>query len=116
MRYDCADPSVWPTYRFPENWQILHDETSPTTPFAIPEFQGGSGTGWGPGSVNQDGCNALVNEESVRILYKNNYSFGVKLLNICMNIEVLVGPVTRTHADLSLRFSDRHDLRRHKLG
>lgn len=29
-------------------------------------------------------CNALVNEESVRILYKNNYSFGVKIQNIYM--------------------------------
>lgn len=84
MRYDCADPSTWPTYRFPRNWQILHEQTSPTTPFAIPEFQGGSGTGWGPGSVNQDMCNALVNEESVRVLFKNNYSFGVKLMNIYM--------------------------------
>ena len=29
-------------------------------------------------------CNALVNEESVRVLYKNKYRFGVKLLNIYM--------------------------------
>jgi hypothetical protein len=79
MRYDCAHPSIWPTYRFPRDWQIMHEETSLSTPFAIPEFQGGSGTGWGPDSVNQDGCNALVNEESVRVLYKNNYSFGVRI-------------------------------------
>lgn len=84
MRYDCADPATWPTYRFPRNWEILHQQTSPSTPFAIPEFQGGSGTGWGPGSLNQDMCNALVNEESVRVLFKNNYSFGAKLLNIYM--------------------------------
>lgn len=84
MRYDCADPTVWPTIRFPFNWEILHEQTSPTTPFAIPEFQGGSDSGWGPGSVNQNWCNALVNEESVRVLYKNNYSFGVKLMNIYM--------------------------------
>ncbi|KAH9838166.1 putative beta-galactosidase E [Teratosphaeria destructans] len=84
MRYDCAHPDIWPTYRFPRDWDTLHQNTSPSTPFVIAEFQGGSGTGWGPDSVNQDGCNALVNEESVRVLFKNNYSFGVKLLNIYM--------------------------------
>ena len=65
MRYDCgyifgsmnfygwllifdtgAHPTVWPTYRFPYNWQVLHKQESPTTPFAIAEFQGGSGEGW----------------------------------------------------------------------
>ena len=68
MRYDCAHPHIWPNVRFPRDWQIMHEEQSPTTPFAIPEFQGGSGTGWGLDSVTQDKCNALVNEESVRVL------------------------------------------------
>jgi hypothetical protein len=48
----------------------------------VAEFQGGSGTGWG--TVNQEGCNALVNQESVRVLWKNNYSFGIKIFNIYM--------------------------------
>ncbi|KAF2092799.1 putative beta-galactosidase E [Rhizodiscina lignyota] len=82
LRYDCAHPEVWPTIRFPVGWQTLHEEQSPSTPFAIPEFQGGTGTGWG--GVDQDMCNALVNMEAVRVMYKNNYSFGVKLLNIYM--------------------------------
>ena len=63
---------------------VTHEEESPTTPLSILVFQAGSGTGWGPDGLNQDMCNALVNEESVRVLYKNNYSFGVKLLNIYM--------------------------------
>ncbi|KAG0157680.1 hypothetical protein PDIDSM_4865 [Penicillium digitatum] len=82
MRYDCANPSVWPTYRFPYDWQVTHKQQSPTTPFAIAEFQGGSGEGWG--GVAQDMCGQLVNEEAVRVLYKNNYSFGVKIFNIYM--------------------------------
>lgn len=41
-----GDPTVWPTYRFPQNWQSVHEQESPTTPFAIAEFQGGSGEGW----------------------------------------------------------------------
>ena len=84
MRYDCAHPHIWPNVRFPRDWQIFHEQQSPTTPFSIPEFQGGSGTGWGPDSVTQDLCNSLVNQESVRVLFKNNYSFGVKLLSIYM--------------------------------
>ena len=62
MRYDCntplscftepqlmptgADYYIWPTIRFNQTWQISHQINSPTTPFAIAEFQGGSGTGW----------------------------------------------------------------------
>lgn len=60
----------------------MHEQYSPNTPFFVAEFQGGSGTGWG--SVNQDGCNALVNQESVRVLWKNNYSFAIKMFNIYM--------------------------------
>ncbi|KAI0886184.1 glycoside hydrolase family 35 protein [Annulohypoxylon maeteangense] len=82
MRYDCAHPDVWPKIRWPENWQIMHQKHSPNTPFFIAEFQGGSGTGFG--SVNADACNALVNQESVRVLWKNNYSFAIKIFNIYM--------------------------------
>ncbi|KAI1391999.1 glycoside hydrolase family 35 protein [Hypoxylon trugodes] len=82
LRYDCAHPDVWPKIRWPENWQNLHEQYSPNTPFFVAEFQGGSGTGFG--SVNADACNALVNEESVRVLWKNNYGFGIKLFNVYM--------------------------------
>lgn len=82
VRYDCSQPDVWPTYRWPTNWQTLHNEQSPSTPFSIPEFQGGTGTSWG--GVSQDQCAALVGPEALRVFYKNNYSFGVKLLNIYM--------------------------------
>lgn len=82
MRYDCAHPDVWPKIRWPENWQITHEQYSPNTPFFVAEFQGGSGTGFG--SVNADACNALVNQESVRVLWKNNYSFAIKIFNVYM--------------------------------
>ncbi|KAJ5938139.1 hypothetical protein N7454_004481 [Penicillium verhagenii] len=82
LRYDCANPSVWPTYEFPHSWQTLHEQQSPTTPFTIAEFQGGSGEGWG--GVLEEMCGELLNEEAVRVVYKNNYSFGVKLFNIYM--------------------------------
>ncbi|KAJ5166752.1 uncharacterized protein N7482_005533 [Penicillium canariense] len=82
LRYDCAHPTVWPTYRFPYDWQVVHERESPGTPFAIGEFQGGSGEGWG--GVIEEKCGELVNEEAARVVYKNNYSFGVKLFNIYM--------------------------------
>ncbi|KAJ5682182.1 hypothetical protein N7462_005347, partial [Penicillium macrosclerotiorum] len=62
LRYDCANPTTWPTYRFPYNWQVIHELESPNTPFTIAEFQGGSGGGWG-GFVEEK-CAELVNEEA----------------------------------------------------
>ncbi|PLB53273.1 putative beta-galactosidase E [Aspergillus steynii IBT 23096] len=82
MRYDCGNPYVWPTYRFPRDWQLTHRNHSPETPFAIMEFQGGSGGGWE--GVNEDQCAILVNNEAVRVVNKNNYGFGVKIFNIYM--------------------------------
>ncbi|KAL4888053.1 putative beta-galactosidase E [Aspergillus ambiguus] len=82
MRYDCGNPYVWPTYRFPRDWQLTHQENSPSTPFAIMEFQGGSGGGWG--GVAEDQCAILVNNEAVRVVNKNNYGFGVSIFNIYM--------------------------------
>jgi len=34
-----ANPSIWPTYRWPTNWQLSHQDFSNSTPFAVPEFQ-----------------------------------------------------------------------------
>jgi predicted nucleic acid-binding Zn ribbon protein len=36
------------------------------------------------GGVVQDKCGELVNAEAARVVYKNNYSFGVKIFNIYM--------------------------------
>ncbi|KAI1778919.1 hypothetical protein F4818DRAFT_233116 [Hypoxylon cercidicola] len=60
----------------------MHEKYSSNTPFFVAEFQGGSGTSFG--SVNADACNALVHQESVRVLRKNNYDFAIKIFNICM--------------------------------
>ncbi|CZR61388.1 probable beta-galactosidase [Phialocephala subalpina] len=82
FRYDCAHPYVWPTYRFPTGWQTNHTAFSPSTPFTIMEFEGGSGDGWG--GVGEDMCAILVNNEGIRVLFKNNYSFGVTIFNTYM--------------------------------
>ena len=36
------------------------------------------------GGVGEDKCAILVNAESVRVFFKNNYSFGVAIFNAYM--------------------------------
>lgn len=82
LGFDCANPSVWPDGRLPTNWRDVHMKQSPTTPYSIVEFQGGSFDPWGgPGF---DKCSALVGAEFERVFYKQLYSFGVTVLNIYM--------------------------------
>ncbi|KAI1472481.1 uncharacterized protein F4812DRAFT_464597 [Daldinia caldariorum] len=57
----------------------MHREYSTSTPFFIAEFKDGAGTGFG--SVNANECNALINQEAVRILWKSNCTFAIKTFN-----------------------------------
>jgi beta-galactosidase GanA len=82
LGFDCANPTTWPSGKLPTNWKSLHQQQSPTTPYSIVEFQGGSFDPWGgPG---WDKCVTLVNAEFERVFYKNLYSFGVTVFNIYM--------------------------------
>jgi len=42
LGFDCAKPTQWPDGALPTNYRTLHLEQSPTTPYSIVEFQGGS--------------------------------------------------------------------------
>ena len=77
-----ANPSVWPDNALPFNFRMLHEEQSPTTPYSIVEFQGGSFDPWGGSGFTE--CTTLLNQEFERVFYKNDYSFGVTLFNIYM--------------------------------
>jgi hypothetical protein len=80
--FDCANPTVWPDGKLPTNWRALHLQQSPTTPYSIVEFQGGSFDPWGgPG---WDKCSVLVGSEFERVFYKNLYGFGMTVFNIYM--------------------------------
>lgn len=57
-------------------------EDSPTTPYLIPEFQGGSFDP--PGGVGFEKCANLLNMEFERVFYKNNYASGITILNLYM--------------------------------
>ena len=82
LGFDCANPTTWPNGQIPTNYHTLHLQQSPSTPFAIVEFQGGSFDPWGgPGFAK---CQILLNSEFERVFYKNDYSFGVTIFNIYM--------------------------------
>lgn len=46
LGFDCANPTVWPG-SLPDYFHASHELQSPSTPYAIPEFQGGSFDPWG---------------------------------------------------------------------
>ncbi|PKY08982.1 beta-galactosidase [Aspergillus campestris IBT 28561] len=82
LGFDCANPSVWPKGNLPTDWRATHLEQSPSTPYSLVEFQAGAFDPWGgPGF---DNCAALVNHEFERVFYKNDFSFGVAILNLYM--------------------------------
>ncbi|KAI9761011.1 MAG: hypothetical protein M4579_001274 [Chaenotheca gracillima] len=82
LGFDCANPYTWPEGSIPTNWRQLHEEESPNTPYGIQEFQAGSFDPWG--GLGFDQCATLLNQEFERVFYKNDVSFGVRMLNLYM--------------------------------
>ena len=80
--FDCANPYIWVPGALPTDYHFLHEEQSPTTPYSIIEFQGGSFDPWGgPGFPK---CEILTNNEFERVFYKNDFSSVVTVFNIYM--------------------------------
>ncbi|KAI0481363.1 glycoside hydrolase superfamily [Xylariaceae sp. FL0804] len=82
LGFDCAAPTTWPSGDLPTDYHELHEEQSPTTPYSITEFQGGSFDPWG--GYGFEMCAALLNMEFERVFYKNNYAAGVAIMNLYM--------------------------------
>ncbi|KAL8719117.1 MAG: hypothetical protein Q9225_003829 [Loekoesia sp. 1 TL-2023] len=80
LGFDCANPYVWPNGALPLNFRTLHLEQSPSTPYSLVEFQGGSFDPWGGSSFAK--CTTLLNEQFERVFYKNDFSFGVSIFNV----------------------------------
>ena len=78
-----SDPSNWTASSLATNLRELHLEDSPSTPYAIPEFQGGAIDSWGSG-IGLEGCAALINNEFERVFYKNNFAAGIAIFNLYM--------------------------------
>ncbi|KAJ4296789.1 hypothetical protein N0V90_006837 [Kalmusia sp. IMI 367209] len=82
LGFDCSNPTTWGDEQLVTDYLDKHLNQSPSTPYSIIEFQGGSYDPWGgPGF---DKCLQLVNQEFERVFYKNVYTFGVTILNIYM--------------------------------
>jgi hypothetical protein len=82
LGFDCANPNTWPAKALPTNWRTTHLNQSASTPYTIPEFQGGSFDPWGGWGFDQ--CLQLINHEQERVFYKNNYAAGVTIFNLYM--------------------------------
>ncbi|KAK2768275.1 hypothetical protein FQN54_000128 [Arachnomyces sp. PD_36] len=82
LGFDCANPSVWPEGNLPTDWYETHMDQSPNTPYSLLEFQAGAFDPWG--GYGFDMCYGLVNHEFARVFYKNDFSFGVGILNLYM--------------------------------
>lgn len=77
--FDCSNPGWWKDESLPTTWRTLHEQQSPTTPYSLIEFQGGSFDPWGgPGFAK---CLSLVNEQFEKVFYKNGFGFGVTIFN-----------------------------------
>ncbi|KAI1264071.1 putative beta-galactosidase [Xylariaceae sp. FL1019] len=81
--FDCSQPNNWTSGSLPIGWRELHLEFSPSSPYTIPEFQGGAIDSWGTG-LGLELCADLTNAEFERVFYKNDFTFGMTVLNIYM--------------------------------
>lgn len=81
--------TLTPTAQIPSLYTKLrrdHVEHSPSTPYSVVEYQGGSFDAWG--GLGFDQCSVLINHEFKRVFYKNIFTSGVTIFNIYMvNLE-----------------------------
>ena len=82
LGFDCANPYTWPDNSIPTVYLADHLAQSPSTPFTISEFQGGSFDPWGGQGFAK--CTALLGPEFERVFYKNNYAVKVAIFNLYM--------------------------------
>ncbi|CZS89191.1 probable beta-galactosidase [Rhynchosporium agropyri] len=82
LGFDCANPTTWPANNLPTNFHALHQQQSPSTPYALVEFQAGAFDPWGGPGFEK--CSILLNNEFERVFYKNDFASGVAILNLYM--------------------------------
>lgn len=85
LGFDCAHPYTWPPGQlqtYMGDWHTKHLNYSPSTPYSIVEFQGGSFDPWGGPGFEE--CAILLNMEFERVFYKETFSFGVTIFNLYM--------------------------------
>ncbi|KAH6854926.1 glycoside hydrolase family 35 protein [Chaetomium sp. MPI-CAGE-AT-0009] len=81
LDFDCDD-MAWEKGSLRDSLYSMHLKTSPSTPYAMPEFQGGVVDYWGGSGYAR--CAERFNHEQSRVFYKNNFAAGVKIFNLYM--------------------------------
>lgn len=82
LGFDCANPYKWPNGSLPTLYRSRHLEQSPSSPFALLEFQGGSFDPWEGPSFSS--CATLFNQDFERVFYKNNLAASIAIFNVYM--------------------------------
>ena len=82
LGFDCANPYTWPDGSLPTYFRADHLAQSPSTPYTISEFQGGSFDPWGGQGFTK--CTELLGPEFERVFFKNNYAADVAIFNLYM--------------------------------
>ncbi|KAJ4481275.1 glycoside hydrolase family 35 protein, partial [Lentinula aciculospora] len=81
QRYDCTNPDEWHTV---VDYYDYHMQVDPSQPFYVPEMQGGSLNGWGPGSAQYSDCTLLTGSEFENVFYRQLWASNVKLVSYYM--------------------------------
>ncbi|EKM56203.1 glycoside hydrolase family 35 protein [Phanerochaete carnosa HHB-10118-sp] len=78
--FNCSSPTTWgPVVT---NYHSYHEEVNPSTPWYMPEFQGGSSDTWGgPG---YDACEVITGPDFRDVFYKQNWASNVKMTSYYM--------------------------------
>ena len=82
LGFDCANPYTWPDAALQMDLTATHFNYSPSTPFSIVEFQGGSFDPWGGWGFSQ--CLELVGYQFERVFYTNNFASAITFFSIYM--------------------------------
>ncbi|KAJ0108291.1 hypothetical protein J7T55_005268 [Diaporthe amygdali] len=117
----CLNPSNWGRENaiFPAQLTnfTIHMQMSPSSPFSIVEFQGGTAEPWGGAGV--DACASLLNNEFERVIYKVVYGFRTTVLNLYMmfggtNWGNLGHPMGYTSYDVGAAIAEDRQVNREK--
>ncbi|KAF8508821.1 glycoside hydrolase family 35 protein [Hysterangium stoloniferum] len=98
----CSDPETWNPVT--PNYHQYHESVTPSQPFYMPEFQGGSFDSWaGPG---YDACWILTGPDYEDVFYKHNWASNAKLMSFYMLYGYDYGAAIRENRALSPKFDE----------
>ncbi|KAI9452442.1 glycoside hydrolase family 35 protein [Russula earlei] len=80
--FDCSHQELWnPVVT---HYYEYHEETNPSQPFYVPEFQGGSFDAWGPTAPGYASCREMTGPSFQSVFYRQLWASNAKLMNFYM--------------------------------